>query len=97
MVRFTSTNRINTYKNITSVAVRPHGWYFSCATMTKKRYTNYTKYTNYTIIQDIELVYNCGNENPISFYNIKPRSSPNISIEKLQLKTDIDPLLAELN
>ena len=43
------------------------------------------------------MVYNCGNENPISFYNIKPRSSPNISIEKLRLKTDIDPLLAELN
>ena len=55
MVRFTSTNRINTYKNITSVAVGPHGLIlFLCYDDQKKVYKLY-KSKLHNPIQDIEL------------------------------------------
>ncbi len=111
MVRYTSSNRVGMHQNIASVAIGPNGYIIFLCFEEKKKAFQLFKAKLHNPVQEIQmissdlkgsnvyfshdLIYNCGNESPITFHSLKPCSNPKINVENLRSKKDTEAILTK--
>ena len=112
-VRFTTTNRVNTYSNILSISIGPFGYFFFLQYNTLKNVSDIYKVKLHNPVQDITLIssnvqgsqihyyggllYCTDNSSPITINVIDNKSNPTVTIDKIRSKKDIIAVMELVN